>query len=100
MSFHHIGYSGFKPHAATAKTSLTAAKEPPARSGEESGQLCERAAQAICDATNDLMDCAMRTATLDEAIALARVVRSLRRRIDAIATRACERMDELCNEGE
>lgn len=55
----------------------------------------EYAAQAILAATNDLLDAAIEAETLDDAIALARVVRMLRERIDAISNRALQRMEEI-----
>ena len=55
----------------------------------------EYAAQAILAATNDLLDAALQAETLDDAIALARVVRMLRERIDAISNRALQRMEEI-----
>ena len=58
----------------------------------------EYAAQSILSATNDLLDAALKAETLDDAIELARVVRMLRERIDAISNRALQRMDELCND--
>lgn len=87
-------------HTATAHRPLTAVKEPAARTGEGSGLLASHAAQAICDAANDLLDCALNVESLDDAIELARVVRMLRERMDAIANRTLQRMDELCAEGE
>jgi len=53
------------------------------------------AAQAILSAANELLDQAMQAETLDDALELAKTVRLLRERIDAIADRALQRADEL-----
>jgi hypothetical protein len=54
------------------------------------------AAQAITEGTSDLLDAAIQAQSFDELEPLLLTVRDLRQRIDAIANRALQRMDELC----
>ena len=93
MPFKH---ACFEPHAATATRPLTVAKERAGRTREESALFLAHAAQGITSGTADLLDFALKAQSLDDLEPLLLTVRDLRQRVDAITTRALQRMDELC----
>lgn len=80
-------------HSATAHGPLIAEKERATRSREDTESLIERAAQSIVAATNDLMDATLRAESLNELLQIARVVRQLGERLNAIGNRASMRGD-------
>lgn len=55
----------------------------------------EHTAQRIVSDFNDLLDAAMHAPTLDDALIVLHAATQIRKRIDAVASRATQRMDEL-----
>lgn len=64
-------------------------------SREDTAFVIAHAAQNIVSGFNDLMDLAIASSSLDEALAILVATKDVRTRVDAVADRAKQRMEEL-----